>query len=201
MKRKKIIVASCMALIIGLAIAIWWEKFGGQPTLVFKGYDKLNYSSDLLRAKLELRNTTKQPIWFLYCGQRHALESEFMQRCFLSGIIGRTNRFDSMLYIEPSENSGGCSARLAKLMPNESCMLEWTLSPRSSQKHLGICYYYGDFKDNSDFLSNCWVQPLFTNASFKEKIEFYCKKEFRSQRVVYCPEPFSYEEGASTLRP
>lgn len=63
-----------------------------------------------------------------------------------------------------------------KLTPNDSITLGWVVLDDGTSVKAGAAYYFGDFKDESDFLAHCILMPPGSKAPWKFKVRYYWHK-------------------------
>jgi len=181
MKRKFIVPALCISLILLFLILFWSKWFGSQPVLVFKGFDKFTSLQHAKIFKFELRNKSREPIWFCAADQ-----SPFNPKITEPSLFQR--------FIPTTRALGFSQSSAMKLAPNDSITLAWVVLDDGTSVKAGAAYYFGDFKDEADFLAHCFLRQPASNAPWKSKLRYYWQKYGAGHRrhVIAWSQPVTF---------
>jgi hypothetical protein len=197
MKRQRLIILASIILIVFVGFVYWNAGSSSHPVLVFKGYERSGTNA-AQSAKLELRNTTRTPIWLLLEGEKFPLSPGFLERPMV--IPPKTTNGVETIFRNLRIGSFFMNGK--KLLPGDSLGLEFPLVSGKPPEQGGLTCYVGDFKDGNDFINNVMIVLLDDRATLKERIKFFWEKIKRSLKAprhfeVWCPQPLSFQSEKS----
>jgi len=151
MRAKRLIPVAAIVLLAVGALLFFNTTPRLHPTLVLNGYE-LSATNTNAIVKLELRNTSRRPIWLYYSGSESPLQPEFLEKPIVVPPKPASG-FGTNVY---ADRVGSFFLYGKKVLPGGSSRLEFPVHSRESPKHVGVVYYVGKFSDGNDFLSHLW---------------------------------------------